>query len=113
MNDIARLRAIVAFDIADSLRTLGLRDAAGVTRADTSTDTWVVISDAVRAMVTDHDRSAERRAVRAAALVMSGDDFEAAALIMAHLRDCCMTVDEYAAEVAAEAAEAAAAGVTL
>ena len=111
MNDLARLRTLVAFDIADSLRILRVdASAVALATADASTAAWQAVEVAVIASpvsdVTRHLRSATRDAARH----MASGCSDLAAERMAFLRDDTMTVDEYAAEVAAEAL---AAGVSL
>lgn len=105
-----RLALLVAFDIAAGLRDLGIRAVAALAHADTTPDTWLAIHEASRILVTDGDRDYLRRAIRGASLALHNGDVESAALAMATLRDLDMTVDAYAAEIAAEAA---AAGVSL
>jgi len=110
VNDLARLRTLVAFDIADSLRRLGLDVTATAATADAPPGSWAEVRAFVVASPVNDVTRHQRAAVRDAADHMANGCSDLAAERMAFLRDDTMTLDEYAAEVAAEAA---AAGVSL
>lgn len=100
------LGALVAFDIADSCRRLGLGCAARVAIAATTAAEWMdVVVDLRRPMRTD-DRDTERRAALAAANRMARGDEGTAAGIMAALRSGECDPSAYVANVTAEMAAA-------
>ena len=110
MTDLARLAAILRYDIASSCNALGLRCAARIAAVAATPADWRDVQSDLRALVTDAGRDCERIAARDAAAQMATGSPSLAVTAMRCLRDQHMTVDEYAAEVAAEAA---AAGVSL
>ena len=105
-----RLALLVRFDIADSLDRLGAPRAAALVRGATTRDAWRPAHVSIVALHINDATRHERFAVQAAAFAMVFDDAVGAARVMSHLRDDEMTLDAYAAEVAAEAL---AAGVSL
>lgn len=103
-----RLALLVRFDIADTLRSLGAKHAAGLAAIADCADEWLTARTCALSLpVSDVTRFARSAAIAASAAMVTGD-VQGAARLMAFVRDDTMTLDAYAAEIAAEALAAGA-----
>lgn len=92
---------LVAYDIADSLRSLGLPCAARACTADATPETWREIDVELSHVAVAYERSHEVRACRSAARMMAERCSAAAATDLQRLRGH-DTLEQWSAEVRAE-----------
>lgn len=98
--DARTLREVIAADLADSCRTLGLRAAARLSTPQATRLVWADIASELSVVQRCELREHERAAAKQAAEAMSHGDTARAACALATLRG--QTVEAWAADVADE-----------
>ena len=93
--------ALVAFDVADTLRSFGLPCAARLCRADAPAEDWRDIATEIRRAAVDELRAHDARAAHKAAEYMSTGEPIGAADVLQHCRGC-DTLTQWGDEVRAE-----------